>query len=50
MDVTGERNAAKGTVVYVEPNMGFAMRFRQLDASERAELTKVIEALKGGPQ
>jgi hypothetical protein len=49
--IPGSRTIAlSGTVVYVEPNMGFALRFRPLEAAEHEELSRVIESLKGSPQ
>jgi hypothetical protein len=42
--------AMSGTVVYVEPHMGFAVRFRRLEPAERDELTRVIDSIKQSPQ
>lgn len=49
--LTGDRTVAfSGHVVYTEPHMGFAIRFRQLDAAEREELGRIIDSIKGTRQ
>jgi len=51
IDLTGDRTMAfTGKVVYIEPHMGFALRFRPLDPAEHDELARIIDALTGKRQ
>jgi hypothetical protein len=37
-----------GTVVYIEPGMGFAVRFTQVPENERRELTRLLGSMNPG--